>query len=407
MLKYFLVGLTGITVLYMLLVLRSEENQNMEMTQTALRINKTIDDTISRILHSNLSIHQAEVPEHTIDIQRDINCLHSIHAASCVPDSRTFASYESSFCARLASKRLLLLGGPLTFALHTHLLAHASHLSPENPPHTCLGPEFCTFHHICLLLAKPHNPYEIMKKSERRIRPPSPRDLLATGSALMHYVQSDSLFPHTDKDGGVYARPIVSPGTGVRVKETYWLGSARRADVVVLGRPPIPAPAWTYDGTRSGNWSFVDGLAVLPAFQVSVSRPGTQSRLVRQLDREDEARGLRTMNAAMTATLDTFLSEVVRTLHVLRSDATIRAKTIIWHGSLSYSRGLRRCSTNIPIANKSANKNKNKEGRKKTRAERYLHAVLAGRIDKDWDADDPWALYHDTQGAQVRVGLAR
>lgn len=87
----------------------------------------------------------------------------------------------------------------------------------------CIGPNFCTFHHICL---NPSNKSTF--KSERKIKPPSPRDLLATHSALTHYVQSHSLAAHTHLDPHLdhphLIAPLIDGATGVRVKETHWLG---------------------------------------------------------------------------------------------------------------------------------------------------------------------------------------
>ncbi|KAG7449762.1 uncharacterized protein BT62DRAFT_928496 [Guyanagaster necrorhizus] len=54
--------------------------------------------------------------------------------------------------------------------------------------------------------------------------------------------------------------PYIGPLTGVRIHDTFWLCQARKADVILMNRGPIPAPAWTYDGTLRGNWSYIDCL---------------------------------------------------------------------------------------------------------------------------------------------------
>ncbi|KZP31857.1 hypothetical protein FIBSPDRAFT_925677 [Athelia psychrophila] len=215
----------------------------------------------------------------------------------------------------LASKRLLLLGSSLTFNLHNHILSYASQTTPDAPPHTCLGPEFCTFHHIFL---QPSN--ESTPKAGRKIKPPSPHDLLATHSALMHYIQSYSLASHSRPDHVVYSEPRIDSYTGVRVKETYWLGPARRADIILLNRPPIPAPAWTYDGTETGNWTFTDPFLQAEKHGKKLRTPDRYLRAV--------------IRAALHITREKYLPEVSRTLETLRSDAGIRSKAIIWHGTL-------------------------------------------------------------------------
>src|SRR6202040_3386383 len=98
-------------------------------------------------------------------------------------------SYASLICNGLQSKRVLFLGPSLTFTLHDHILSHVS--SPMSPSPSCLGPEFCTFHHICLPPPSPSsNPssYSIPKDSNRHLKPPSPQDLFLTRSSLMHYI---------------------------------------------------------------------------------------------------------------------------------------------------------------------------------------------------------------------------
>jgi hypothetical protein len=152
---------------------------------------------------------------------------------------------------------------------------------------------------------------------------------------------------------------MVDPATEVRVKEMYWLGPARRANVIVLNRGPLPAPAWTYDGTRTGNWTFVD---FLPD-QGDLRKLGVRSGIV---------------NAALTTTITKFLPEVLDTLRVMRSDAGIKLKPIIWHGS-PYQYRLRR-----------------------DRCDHGADEMLTTHIEEYLTATgiehEPWVLYYNTQG---------
>jgi hypothetical protein len=101
-------------------------------------------------------------------------------------------------------------------------------------------------------------------------------------------------------------------------------------------------------------------------------------------------RTLSIMNAAMAVTRTKFLPEVLRTLHVLRSDAGIKLKPIVWHGS-SYRFRRRQCEDTIIGGNEDSG----------IRVEEYLAAILEGENKNATDVrqlDDPWGLYHDTQG---------
>jgi hypothetical protein len=195
----------------------------------------------------------------------------------------------------------------------------------------------------------------------------------------MQYAQSWSLYPGLDKDDLAYTTPTVDHSNRVRVKEVYWLGSARRADLIVLNRGPIPAPAWTYDGSVTGNWSFVHCLPYLIPLASFVPRSKSP----------DDLKTLSIMNAAMSVTISKFLPEVLRTLRVLRSDAGIKLKTIIWHGSLyRFRRGQREDSTDGFATG--------------ARAEEYFSAILEkwskNHTTGGGNEEDFWNLYYDTQG---------
>ncbi|KAJ7125023.1 hypothetical protein C8R44DRAFT_574305, partial [Mycena epipterygia] len=137
-------------------------------------------------------------------------------------------------CAFLRSKRILLVGPETTFYLHSlWLRALETH---DHRTHECPGLEFCNFHHICL-------PPGYATPQERFKFPPKDTELIASGSAVLRYVLSTSLYAATDKNDAGYTQPVVDPATGVRLKNGYWLYKARSTDIILMNRGPIPAPA--------------------------------------------------------------------------------------------------------------------------------------------------------------------
>src|ERR1700730_5044735 len=100
-------------------------------------------------------------------------CL-SIHATSSHP--------LRPLCALLAGHTALFVGPPsTTYHLHS-LLLNALHSHNHANPHTCLGPDFCTWHHLCTSSTP--------ATTARVHRAPSPQSLLATHSSLLRYIRS-------------------------------------------------------------------------------------------------------------------------------------------------------------------------------------------------------------------------
>lgn len=206
-------------------------------------------------------------------------------------------------CPLLSAKKVLLVGPETTYYLHTLWLSALQF--HENRPFDCLGPEFCTFHHIC---QPPYKGPDEEFQEERVKKVPRDQDLAESGSAVLRYVLSTSLHPTSNPQDIAYTVPVVDKFTGVRKKNAYWLAHARRADVVVLNRGPVPPPASTYG--PPGNWSFINdpGASLeLPTFQSII-------------------------DAALHVTIVNWLPEVMKTLRVLESDVGI-GSTLVWHSS--------------------------------------------------------------------------
>ncbi|KAJ7188583.1 hypothetical protein C8R46DRAFT_1055171, partial [Mycena filopes] len=201
--------------------------------------------------------------------------------------------------------KILLVGPETTYYLHSlWLKALEIH---EHRIHECPGPEFCKFHHICL-------PTDYTSPRDRYKLPPKDAELVASDSALLRYVLSTSLYAAKDRDDAGYTEAVVDPATGVRLKNGFWLLHARKADVILFNRGPIPAPAWTFAGDNTqGNWSFAQ-------------------ELPRHLG-EGNSLGTEIINAAFHATVTRFIPDVLQTLQVIQKDPSIRRKTLAWHAS--------------------------------------------------------------------------
>ncbi|KAJ3727054.1 hypothetical protein C8R42DRAFT_400304 [Lentinula raphanica] len=228
-----------------------------------------------------------------------------------------------NLCSLLCLKKILFVGPETTFHLHANLLqAIEIH---ENRSHSCLGTEFCTFHQICRVPRSPESSEPFFPPGGFK-KYPSNRELAASQSAILKYILSNSLYAGRDMQDPRYIDPLaqVDSSTGVRQKERYWFGQARKADVIILNRGPIPAPQWTHDGTREGNWTFA-------------RKPNANARLRREdVDDDDTTKELyvkRILDVALRATVDTFLPEVVETLKALSKEDRQHDRVVLWHGS--------------------------------------------------------------------------
>ncbi len=256
-----------------------------------------------------------------------------------------------TLCASHSRQKILFVGPETTYHLHLLWLDALSLI--ENRSHSCRGPPFCTFHHICRPTSDGSERLEDIR-NQRAQKPPSTDDLASSNSSILRYIMSSTLLTSIDPADDRYSVPQIDPLTGVRVHQTPWLEQARKSDVVVLSRGPVPAPAWTYDGSSQGNWSFVDAIYTNhPAAYIS--------------DASELAS--RVINAALHVTLADFLPSLARTLSTISTDADIRRRKArwIWHSSLYQTEP---CL--VPTS--------------------YLDQAILG------NHDDLWVLYFNAQG---------
>lgn len=231
----------------------------------------------------------------------------------------------NTLCPLLPSKKILFVGPETTFHLHSNLL-RALELH-ENRSHSCLGAEFCTFHQICRTPRLPDSPEPFFPPGGYK-KYPNNRELIASQSGVLKYILSNSLYTGLDTQDTKYTDPVaqVDRDSGVRQKERYWMGQARKADLLVLNRGPLPAPAWTYDGSRRGNWpaAFLEG----KPSEVTGNR-----RKRRNGQNGVKVFGERILDAALHVTLDRFLPETVETLKTLAMGTRGKKQSIVWHSS--------------------------------------------------------------------------
>ncbi|KAG8221344.1 hypothetical protein J3R82DRAFT_1513 [Butyriboletus roseoflavus] len=229
-------------------------------------------------------------------------------------------THPIDMCGSLAGKRITMIGGEHIYRLHVLLLQ--SRERAEEKPFPCQYHEFCTHHNICL----PYRHFQDDIPPPRYIKPPTTQELIETESAVVNYIVSDTLFSARNESSWEYNFPFVDPITGVRLRETYWLAAARKANVVVFGRGPLSAPGQTY----TGNWSF---LRHVPDY-VDQSRVAIVSEYKNHdnVDRYQMVpRSLEILNAAVHLTVSRFLPEVFQFLRSIRREVRpSRRKRLIW-----------------------------------------------------------------------------
>lgn len=224
------------------------------------------------------------------------------------PPEKYTSQYVAKACELLSTKKILFVGPETTYYLHSLWLNALERY--EHRTRDCHGPEFCKFHHICL-------PAGYTIPNDRFKIPPTDEHLVVYGSVLLRYVLSTSLHTAPDENDIGYTEAVVDPATGIRTKNALWLLKARKADIILMNRGPIPAPAWTFAGHRTmGNWTFVRELP----------RHFGQDIQLNSLAAE-------VVNAAFHATVTRFIPEVLQSLRAIHKDPLIRQKTFAWHAS--------------------------------------------------------------------------
>ncbi|KAG2031197.1 hypothetical protein BDR03DRAFT_1016337 [Suillus americanus] len=291
--------------------------------------------------------------------------------------SRSRIKPISCLCSSLAGNRLTMVGGDHVYRFHDLLLDHQKRSEGKRFP--CLGKEFCTHHHLCLRATR--NNLVLKEELMRYIRSPSVEELVRTGSSLVNYILSDTLLTLPDPEAPEYSVPYIHAFSGVRSRETYWLASARKSDILILGRGPFSAPPSTY----TGNWSFLSDVpsytgnvhVKIPSFGSSIPKP------------------LQIVDAAIYATLSVFHPEIQHTLDALRANECFnRKKKVIWLVSQPRLPGNGRGQTNAFLRAylPPSRQGESSPGDAKGVLLPHLAVLLT-----DERLEDPWTLYYNVQ----------
>jgi hypothetical protein len=81
----------------------------------------------------------------------------------------------------------------------------------------------------------------------------------SSNSSLLRFLNSGNLNPSPtqEEDVRLSSVPSVDPRTGARVIDSRWVryAASSKADILVLNRGPLPAPAWSYNKNKNNGGS--------------------------------------------------------------------------------------------------------------------------------------------------------
>lgn len=176
--------------------------------------------------------------------RHDLNCLENWSSL----EELDLPQITSLLCSHISGKRVHLVGPRAFYHAQTLLLqALAFH---DNKSYSSRGPESGAHYFVC-------------GGSRNKQQPPStlpfnPRN--ASFSSRIPSVESTRLsFSLSDRLQGsqhrMVSQPVVDPRTGIRTYISEWFSKTQKAQILIVNKGPIPAPASTF-GSPTGNWSF-------------------------------------------------------------------------------------------------------------------------------------------------------
>jgi hypothetical protein len=328
------ITLSAVLILLVYLFLYGQnQTWNVELTvegqgkQFKEIVDAALDDFISNLLSTVDSERLPEDLNNIFDTQAYLDCLIKgakwakgsqltlVLAENCKLPSRPDVSHRD-ICQLLSGKKVLFVGPETTYLLHSIWLDSVE--AAHNRTHICPGRNFCTFHHICRGFS---DDSESDERVGRKKKIPSGNVLRTTKSSLLQYTFSSTLYASSNKSDSAYMFPAIDQETGVQQINQYWIRRALKADVIVLNRPPLPAPVSTYDTVNpSGNWTFASALCI------------EQNLFSADACGFSLSYGLAL--AAVDSTLRNFLPSVLRTVKTMSADPIILGRSLrVWQGT--------------------------------------------------------------------------
>ena len=241
---------------------------------------------------------------------------HSSFALQTKPDPARLPS-RRELCRLLRDKAVVIVGdGPTGYLTHDLLLDWTT-----DKPQTCYGDQFCKEHLMCsgsllpptsngtaalgwerdetpfVRLPTPPVPLAGASQVPRApVEPPSELPTRGRGT-LLRYRRSDGGYLRGSPSLPPHDPAYVHPATGVREFNNYALALARRSDVVIFSKSPLPVPR---PGSALGN--------------ATAALQGGE-------DWEGEGKAVAAIELAATLTRTVWLPELVESLKALRHPA--------------------------------------------------------------------------------------
>ena len=281
-------------------------------------------------------------------------------------------------CHILHGKSILLVGPHETlYQLHSYLLtvlhpdrmpgsSIALTMRPSCPGGASTLSYSCPSHSLCHITKSPtqsssHSGSSSGSDNNLDLESPTTlADIQSTNSSnnsssLLRFLNSGNLNPsQTQEDVGPLSVPSIDPRTSVRVINSRWVryAASSKADILILNRGPLPAPAWSYDkNAHNLTW-----LTTLRALEREHAEPLSDlfADVLSRLDHHHDHDHLMSIipsaaqpadmtklviDAALHSTISTFLPSLLSTLIRLREHAGHRPilgtkkKIVLWYGS--------------------------------------------------------------------------
>jgi hypothetical protein len=215
--------------------------------------------------------------------------------------------------------------------------------------------------------------------------------------------------PTQEEDVRLSSVPSVDPRTGARVIDSRWVryAASSKADILVLNRGPLPAPAWSYNKNKNNGGSEsparnLTWLSTLRALEQKHAEPFSDlfadvlSRLDHHHDHDhdhDDSESAEpdviklVIDAALHSTIGTFLPSLLSTLSRLREHAGHRpilgTKPVLWYGSWFLPVSCAPDSLSVFSSSESDDP-------------RHLLAQLLAQAEA---MNNPWSAYYNAQGS--------